>query len=1210
MKRFLLCIILIVSLNLAAEIQLEIIGDNINITGDFNIDNIDEIISFDQSFCKINIEDCSNTGVNGGPELPVFSKLIALPDRGNYRIQSLNYDFEEIKLTKPLFPHFFEDNQEIDQSIYTRGEWYPQDLAKISSPNIMRDYRFSQLSINPIQYLPAENKIRILKKINLQLKLDIDIQDNPKLTNRSIHTSAFNNVAESSIINTPQFRSNIKGKYLFIVDDDLTEAIQLLARWKEKLGYATHVATISETGPDEYDVKDYIQNAYDNWNIPPDYVVLVGDVSGSFIVPSFDIEGYLTSWIVSDHIYTMLEGDDYFPDVMLGRLSIRSENELYTIINKIMHYEGLPYMENNWFTRALMITYVGEYYTGFYSPRETKNAVREKLLDFNYTTVDTFYSPYQSSTYQLKSLINTGCTFVNYRGSGSPYYWWSGYGPMFTNSDINNLNNGYMLPMVTSMTCGGADFGSNNYSSCFGEIWLKAGSPSTPKGAIGFIGPSEHDTKTPFNNANDMGIYHGITQENITRCYDMMLKGKMTLYNNYPDYHSMDGWNDSFDSDEFYFHTYNLLGDPGLSVWVDTPQPIFSTFDNEIPASATKINAAIVNDINDLAGFTVALTSPDSLITSAITDNSGEAMLYVSLEPGRYDITFSKVGFKPETGSIQVLNIDEIYLNEFIFNHPLMNNSTSNLLLALKNSTGTDIQIASSSLNIGNNDPYFTVEDNNAYPLNIALGASLQLDFDISAASEWNNWMDFECQLILDSSWGLDSLYFPLTTNSPELSLIDPGFTNEQEAFIPGEDIEINPLLENIGDTYTEQFTLVATSLSPELTITNSSIEYNNIPCMSQAQSSGTLNIAVSEEVGNGDIMTLQFSVIQENITVHSFLFNYPAGILDEDAPTRDLYGYRAYENRDNFPGDPILYEWFEIDPAYGGSGFLIEGGHETSDGFTKTLNLPFDFQYYGENYDQISVCQHGWFAMGNTSLTFFRNRTIPSGVGASAMVAPFWDKLIGDGVFGYYDEENHRFIVEWSRLNNGYSYDQETFQAILFDPLYYPTPTNDGPIMFQYNIISNNDHDEQYCTVGIENQRQTDGILINFNNTPSQTAHSLVSGSAILFTTGDPSITSSDESNLVPTIILHQNIPNPFNPSTTIRFSTSQYHQNALIEIYNTKGQSVKSIAKQNLNPGLTSVFWDGKDSMNNNVGSGIYFYRLSLDGNPIANRKMILMK
>jgi hypothetical protein len=108
-------------------------------------------------------------------------------------------------------------------------------------------------------------------------------------------------------------------------------------------------------------------------------------------------------------------------------------------------------------------------------------------------------------------------------------------------------------------------------------------------------------------------------------------------------------------------------------------------------------------------------------------------------------------------------------------------------------------------------------------------------------------------------------------------------------------------------------------------------------------------------------------------------------------------------------------------------------------------------------------------------------------------------------------------------------------------------------------------------------------------------------------------------ENNTVISIAeLHQNYPNPFNPTTTISFNISaQNAEEAKIEIYNSKGQKVKTLDCCNsfaaASKELThskSVVWNGTDESGTKVSSGIYLYKLIVDDRFVSSRKMVLMK
>ena len=88
----------------------------------------------------------------------------------------------------------------------------------------------------------------------------------------------------------------------------------------------------------------------------------------------------------------------------------------------------------------------------------------------------------------------------------------------------------------------------------------------------------------------------------------------------------------------------------------------------------------------------------------------------------------------------------------------------------------------------------------------------------------------------------------------------------------------------------------------------------------------------------------------------------------------------------------------------------------------------------------------------------------------------------------------------------------------------------------------------------------------------------------------------------------LYQNIPNPFNPETNIKFYLDESGYTSL-EIYNIKGQLVKTLVSNDLPAGEHSFIWNGKDEKGSQVASGIYLYNLKTK-DVIQKKKAILLK
>ena len=89
----------------------------------------------------------------------------------------------------------------------------------------------------------------------------------------------------------------------------------------------------------------------------------------------------------------------------------------------------------------------------------------------------------------------------------------------------------------------------------------------------------------------------------------------------------------------------------------------------------------------------------------------------------------------------------------------------------------------------------------------------------------------------------------------------------------------------------------------------------------------------------------------------------------------------------------------------------------------------------------------------------------------------------------------------------------------------------------------------------------------------------------------------------------LLQNYPNPFNPSTSIQVNVP--HAAAVrVDVYSILGQLTATLIDDQLEAGVHTILWDSKNQKGQQVSSGVYFYRLLVDGNLLQTRKMLLEK
>ncbi|HXV13021.1 MAG TPA: FlgD immunoglobulin-like domain containing protein, partial [Candidatus Krumholzibacteria bacterium] len=106
-----------------------------------------------------------------------------------------------------------------------------------------------------------------------------------------------------------------------------------------------------------------------------------------------------------------------------------------------------------------------------------------------------------------------------------------------------------------------------------------------------------------------------------------------------------------------------------------------------------------------------------------------------------------------------------------------------------------------------------------------------------------------------------------------------------------------------------------------------------------------------------------------------------------------------------------------------------------------------------------------------------------------------------------------------------------------------------------------------------------------------------------------EPSVTTSIGDGVPGQTALHQNVPNPFNPSTTIAYDVAAPGGRVRLEVFDVRGQLVRTLVDAQQAPGSRSAHWDGRDDRGQRVVSGMYFYRLRF-GDLVLTRKMTIVQ
>ena len=1089
-----------------------------------------EVVSFkERNGSEIEIPGEGHTSVEGVPSLPKVSRLIAIPAKAKVRLSYTDSEIVEIenidllpttRLAIPEIP--LSDNLTYNTDIYSRDENFPGAIVELGEPAILRDLRVLRVTVNPIVYNPVSKKLGFRKSVDVSINFEpggtINTLDaDPVKVSRS-----FSQIYASKIVNFNELdfeTDEIWGSMLVIYPSTLQySTIQPLVDWKNYRGIKTIAVSTAVTGSTASQIKAYVQQCYDTWDPKLAYLLIIGDSGTSVSV------AYSNSY--GDHEYSQLEGNDILADISVGRFSCDNTSQLQVEVSKVVNYEFNPFMGTiEWYQKGAVCA--GSSSSGL-STIILNRAIRYKALEYGYTSVDTlWYNMGGSVPTFINNNINSGIGFLNYRG----YIGMSGY----TNGDINALTNYNKLPFVVTITCGTGDITGSG--SDYTEEFFRVGTVNSPKGAIGAIGTATASTHTRFNNCVNYGIWGAIFDYGIFQFGDALVSGKLDLFNSYPD--------NLGDVTNFSYWN-NLIGDPTCQLRSTVPLRMVSEHPDTIPIGTSAITVTI-RDMNTnlpLPGTDVHLTNLTSISIFQVTDETGE--LTFDLPPNftsEFYITAYKHNYIPHKDRIQFYQ-DDVFVNlantdidddnsgssSGNANGDINPGETIELSMSLHN-FGNAVTATNVSAHLSTESTFLTITDPDENFPNLTPGqtSALLQGFIFSVSQDALNGPAV-FNLSISSDQGNWETPFELDISAPDVVYLSAQVQDPNGQLDPGDQSPVVVTLLNAGG-------FAGDNIAGELSCTNDSITVvQNVSGYGLILPGGTalgqaFTVYVSGSLCPGTTAHFVMEVTGDNNYYNRTTFDLPIGTSGEGDPIGpDGYGYFAIDDTDLDYSNYPYYSWMEIDPYYGGSGNLVpltDTGNQLDD--TELIALPFPFQYYGESFNQVSICSNGWLAFGNmTYFTNFRNWYIPSTLGPYSLVAPFWDDLYlmsapPGKVYYFNDSVNHRFIVEWSRVRNyAPTNPVETFEVILLDPAHHPTPTGDGEIIFQFQEVHNvqgQSSDNHYATVGIKSNDNLDGLQYSYWNNYPPGAAELQAGRAIRFTTSPPF-------SLNPLWIEHEQIP------------------------------------------------------------------------------------
>jgi hypothetical protein len=304
------------------------------------------------------------------------------------------------------------------------------------------------------------------------------------------------------------------------------------------------------------------------------------------------------------------------------------------------------------------------------------------------------------------------------------------------------------------------------------------------------------------------------------------------------------------------------------------------------------------------------------------------------------------------------------------------------------------------------------------------------------------------------------------------------------------------------------------------------------------------------------------------------------------------------------------VFSWYAIDStqtAHPGTSLNL------SDDQVVRVGLPFTFRYYGINYTRLSISSNGFVTCDSATSSYVTNYGLPGTSSPPTCIAGLWDDLDPGNsgqpsdVYYYYDAVNHRFVVEYFRVEHYSSGYHETFEIMLYDPVYWPTPTGDGEIIVQY-LLAMQQADN---TLGIQNSARTVGIQYYLDGAYHVLAAPVTDSFAIKYTTYPPGYVGIEEGGFadVPLQTMLQGVfPNPVHDRLRVSYQLAQAGL-VKLTVYDITGRQVRALAEAYADPGYYQAIWDARDDQGRSVPAGVYFVRLETD-KYCRSEKAVLMR
>ena len=828
--------------------------------------------------------------LEGYPALPVVNRSIIIDGRAQMHLELYDVIYEDLQLkvapSKGVIPRNIDPKTVPYRfaDVYEKDEFYPREIATLSEPYILRDYRGITVNATPFAYNPVSQTLRIFKSFKLRIYAEGESQVNTLDASRSSFSRDFEQVYAQHFINWPSHRytpvNDSFGKLLVICHSSFMDAIQPYVNWKKQKGIETELINFSTIGSTAAQLQSYIQNRYNADNSIA-YVQIVGDAPQ---IPTLTHQSG-----GSDPTFSLVAGSDNYPDIFIGRFSAQSVADVNAQVNKTIAYERDATTADNWLSRAMGIASSEGSSSADNGETDIQhmNVIRTKLLNYGYTSVDQVYDPNASAS-TVTNNVNAGRGLINYVGHGGDTSWVT---TGFNNTNASNLTNGTKTPVIMDVACVNGNFVAK---TCFAEAWQRnanGGSVTIYASSINQSWASPMRAQDEFNDLlvgeqkfTAGGLYYNAS------CKMM-------------DVYGTDGVN--------MFKTWHIFGDAALLVRSKTPTAMNVTHPNSIVQGTTSltVNTGVANAL-------VALTNNNNILGRGYTNSAGTVTLSLSGMPegsATYTLTvtahnrvtyIATVTQVPPSGPW--IDVEEATWQDNNNDEPEFGESGA-LSLKLKNS-GSEPS-AALTLTLSCSTTGVTLTNNTHQTDAIAAGVTVDIHsaFGIQLADNLLDGTELNFSLSITSGTQSWTHEFVLIAKAPALALgdilVNDSTGNNSGTLDPGENVNLIITILNNGAAASPAGSVSLSSPTTGITIGTSSIDIQSIAAGASIQVSFPVSVSASMPQGSSasfDVMAItgayyvaQTFLLQVGDPIAVTIGN---GTDTQSYPLNRYYSYSAHE--------------------------------------------------------------------------------------------------------------------------------------------------------------------------------------------------------------------------------------------------------------------------------------------------------------------------